>query len=191
MGIGNTRTLMSNGQTGVPAPQPAFAIMHSDDPAGRCRVGCVSHVSRWGGGGRAASIWCFPHFTWDSQLVICFGLCSTAWAAAAFLITLNMHMGVWNHTGNKLVTSSAPNQRARQHPTFSPTSPPPSSPDSLDQPQEGNYISLGWPSTGKQAPTGLVLGEDEDSLWGRLKKCKSLPQIREVTYPRLFGRLKV
>lgn len=133
----------------------------------------------------------FPRFTWDSQLVICFGLCSAAWAAAAFLITLNMHMGVWNHTGNKLVTSSAPNQRARQHPTFSPPSSPPSSPDSLDQPQEGNYISLGWPSAGKQAPTGLVLGEDEDILWGRLKKCKSLPQIREVTYPRLFGRLKV
>ncbi|KAI4822486.1 hypothetical protein KUCAC02_008031 [Chaenocephalus aceratus] len=61
--------------------------------------------------------------------------------------------GVRDHPGTQPVTSSAPNQGARQHPSaFS------SSYSPLDRPEEGNYISPGWPSAGKQAPTGLVLG---------------------------------
>lgn len=39
-----------------------------------------------------------------------------------------------------------------------PPPPPPPSPYSPDRPEEANYISLGWPSAEKQAPTGLVLG---------------------------------
>ncbi|KAK5884472.1 hypothetical protein CesoFtcFv8_018288 [Champsocephalus esox] len=64
-----------------------------------------------------------------------------------------MHRGVRDHPGTQPVTSSAPNQGARQHPSaFS------SSYSPLDRPEEGNYISPGWPSAGKQAPTGLMLG---------------------------------
>lgn len=65
-------------------------------------------------------LWCSPHLTHESQLVICFALCSTMWVPRwPFLITLNMCMGVGNHADNNPVTFSACNQGARQHPSSS------------------------------------------------------------------------
>lgn len=64
---------------------------------------------------------------------------------------------------------------AEQHPSSSESFLP------LTDRRKGITFPLGGLALGNKPPLASCWGEDEDSLWGRLKKWENLPQIREVT----------